>query len=33
MTIAVVVPLAPLLLFRYPVGELAQKFLSRLVGF
>jgi hypothetical protein len=33
MTIAVVVPLAPLLLFRYPVGELAQKFFSRLVGF
>ena len=33
MTIAVVVPLAPLLLFRYAVAELAQKFFSRLVGF
>ena len=33
MTIAAVVPLAPLVLFRYPVAELAQKFFSRLVGF
>jgi hypothetical protein len=33
MTIAFVVPLAPLLLFRYPIAELAQKFFSRLVGF
>jgi len=33
MTIAAVVPLAPLLLFRYPIAELAQKFFARLVGF
>jgi hypothetical protein len=33
MTVAVVAPLTPLLLFRYPVAELAQKFFSRLVGF
>jgi hypothetical protein len=33
MTIAVVGPLMPLLLFRYPVAELSQKFFSRLVGF
>ena len=33
MTIAVVGPLTPLLLFRYPVAELAQKFFSKLVGF
>jgi hypothetical protein len=33
MTLASVVPLAPLLLFRYPVAELAQKFFTRLVGF
>ena len=33
MTVAMVAPLAPLLLFRYPVAELAQKFFSRLVGF
>ena len=33
MTIAFVVPLAPLLLFRYPIAELAQKLFSRLVGF
>lgn len=32
MTIAVVVPLAPLLLFRYPLAELAQKLFSNLVG-
>jgi len=33
MTFAAVVPLTPLLLFRYPVAELAQKFFSRLIGF
>jgi hypothetical protein len=33
MTVAAVVPLAPLLLFRYPVAELAEKFFSRLIGF
>jgi hypothetical protein len=33
MTLAAVVPLAPLLLFQYPVAELTQKFFSRLVGF
>jgi uncharacterized membrane protein YfbV (UPF0208 family) len=33
MTIAIVGPLMPLLLFRYPVAELSQKFFSRLVGF
>ena len=33
MTIAVVVPLAPLFLFRYPIPELAQKLFSRLLGF
>ena len=32
MTIAAVVPLVPLLLFRYPIAELAQKFFSKLVG-
>jgi hypothetical protein len=32
MTLAAVVPLAPLLLFRYPVAELAEKFFSRLIG-
>ena len=32
MTIAVVAPLMPLLLFRYPLAELAQKFFSTLVG-
>ena len=33
MTVAVVAPLMPLLLFRYPLAELAQKFFSKLVGF
>jgi hypothetical protein len=33
MTLAAVVPLAPLLLFRYPVAELAEKFFSSLIGF
>ena len=33
MLIASVAPLAPLLLFRYPVRELAEKVFSRLVGF
>lgn len=33
MTMAAVVPLAPLVLFQYPIGELASKFFSRLVGF
>jgi hypothetical protein len=32
MTMAAIVPLAPLLLFQYPIGELAQKFFARLVG-
>ena len=32
MTMAAAVPLAPLLLFQYPLAELAQKFFSRLVG-
>ena len=32
VTIAAIVPLAPLLLFRYPIAELAEKFFSRLVG-
>jgi len=33
MTVAVVGPLMPLFLFRYPLAELAQKFFSKLVGF
>lgn len=33
MLFASVAPLAPLLLFRYPVRELAEKVFSRLVGF
>jgi hypothetical protein len=33
MMIAAVAPLTPLLLFRYPMTELARKFFSRLVGF
>jgi len=33
MTVAIVAPLMPLLLFRYPLAELAQKFFSKLVGF
>jgi hypothetical protein len=33
MMTAAIVPLAPLLLFRYPIAELAEKFFSRLVGF
>lgn len=33
MTTAAVVPLMPLLFFRYPIAELAQKLVSRLVGF
>ena len=33
MLIASVAPLTPLLLFRYPVGELAERVFSRLVGF
>jgi hypothetical protein len=32
MTTAAIVPLAPLLLFKYPLAELAQKFFSKLVG-
>jgi hypothetical protein len=32
IAIAAVVPLAPLLLFKYPLAELAQKFLARLIG-
>ena len=33
MTVALVGPLMPLFLFRYPLVELAQKFFSKLVGF
>jgi hypothetical protein len=33
MTMAAVLPLMPLLLFQYPLADLAQKFFSRLVGF
>jgi hypothetical protein len=33
ITVAAVVPFTPLLLFRYPIAELAEKFFSRLVGF
>jgi len=33
MTVALVGPLMPLFLFRYPFAELAQKFFSKLVGF
>jgi hypothetical protein len=33
IAVAAIVPLAPLLLFRYPLAELAEKFFSRLVGF
>ena len=32
MILAAIVPLAPLLLFQYPLAELAQKFFSMLVG-
>jgi hypothetical protein len=32
MTLAALVPLAPLLLFKYPLAELAQRFFARLVG-
>jgi hypothetical protein len=32
MTMAAAVPLTPLLLFQYPLAELTQKFLARLVG-
>ena len=32
MAMAAVLPLAPLLLFEYPIGELAQRFFTRLVG-
>jgi len=32
MMIAAVAPLAPLLLFQYPLTELAQKFFSKLIG-
>lgn len=33
MTVALVGPLLPLFLFRYPLAELAQRFFSKLVGF
>ena len=33
MTLGAIVPLAPLLLFQYPIAELMQMFFSRLVGF
>jgi hypothetical protein len=32
MSVAALVPLAPLLLFQYPFGELVQRFFTRLVG-
>ena len=32
MALAAIVPFFPLLLFQYPIAELAQKFFSRLVG-
>ena len=32
MTIAALVPFLPLLLFRYPLAELAQKLFTRLLG-
>ena len=32
MTLAAAAPLTPLLLFQYPLAELAQKFFSRMVG-
>jgi hypothetical protein len=32
MATAALVPLAPLLLFQYPIAELTQKFFSRLIG-
>jgi len=32
MTVALVAPLMPLFLFRYPLAELAQKFFSKLLG-
>jgi hypothetical protein len=32
VTLAAIVPLVPLLFFRYPIAELAEKFFSRLVG-
>jgi hypothetical protein len=31
-TLAALVPLAPLVLFKYPLAELVQKFFDRLVG-
>jgi hypothetical protein len=33
MTITGIVPFVPLLLFQYPITELAQKVLSKLIGF
>src|SRR6185503_13387631 len=33
MTMAAVVPLLPLVFFRYPLAELSQKLVSALVGF
>jgi len=32
MALAAIVPFLPLLLFQYPIAELTQKFLARLVG-
>ena len=32
MAIAALVPFLPLLLFRYPLAELVQKFVARLLG-
>jgi hypothetical protein len=32
MTLAAAAPLMPLLLFQYPLAELAEKFFSRMVG-
>jgi hypothetical protein len=33
MALAAILPFAPLLLFKYPIAELAQKFFSKLIGF
>jgi hypothetical protein len=32
MALAAIVPFSPLLLFQYPIADLAQKFLSKLIG-
>ena len=32
MTVAGIGPFLPILLFKYPIADLAQKFLSKLIG-